>query len=217
MLWQVLHRASLVLAILVFTAPTVTHASTTQGNSDGARACQQGGWSALAATEAPDVPFGNQGECVRYVAHGGSPVTVASAPDCSAATSWDGSASLAGMDFTGCDLSDAALAFADFSNANLSGAYLYRADLSGATMAGADLSGAHLWTTNLRGVNLAGANISGAAMSEVDLTGANLSDATLYGSFTEHLDVTNAFWSNTTCPDGTLSDDDPLGTCEGHQ
>jgi len=44
---------------------------------------------------------------------------------------------------------------------------------------------------------LAGANLTGA-----DLTGAKLQGATLTG----------AVWSNTTCPDGTNSNDDG-GTC----
>jgi|TARA_B110000503_G_scaffold128465_1_gene199591 uncharacterized protein YjbI with pentapeptide repeats len=51
----------------------------------------------------------------------------------------------------------------------------------GATLTGANLSGADLTGTNLRGANLTGAN----------LTGANL---------------TAVKWSNTTCPDGTVTD-----------
>ena len=214
---SVLRRFLLVLAVLLVTAPSLPDVGIAQGVSNAASACQQGGWAGLAPIEDPGISFGNQGECVSYAAHGGTLVSFAPGPDCSVGASWDGATSLAGMNFSGCDLSDTSLAFADLSNANLSGAYLYRADLSGATLAGANLSGAHLWKASLRGVNLAGADISGAAISEVDLTGANLSDATLHGSFTEYLDVTNAFWRNTTCPDGTNSDDDPSGTCEGHQ
>ena len=62
---------------------------------------------------------------------------------------------------------------------------------------------AHVWPlvgANLKGANLSGANLSGANLSGANLTGANLSDVT---------------WGNTTCPDGTNSDNDG-GTCLGH-
>ncbi len=49
----------------------------------------------------------------------------------------------------------------------------------------------------MSGVFLAGANLTGAFLTGADLTFA-------------HLD--GAIWSNTTCPDGTNSDDDG-GTC----
>lgn len=40
------------------------------GNSANAGLCQKGGWQNLAPLETPWVPFGNQGECVSYGAHG---------------------------------------------------------------------------------------------------------------------------------------------------
>ena len=70
---------------------------------------------------------------------------------------------------------------------NLSGADLYDTDLYNADLSGANLSGA-----NLRYAYLSGADLSGA-----DLTGANLQGAQL----------DNVNWYNTTCPDGTNSND----------
>jgi uncharacterized protein YjbI with pentapeptide repeats len=59
------------------------------------------------------------------------------------------------------------------------------------------LSYANLQDANLHGADLTGANLTGA-----DLTGANLHGA----------DLTGVIWSNTTCPDGTNSNNDG-GTC----
>ena len=88
---------------------------------------------------------------------------------------------------SGVDLSNAHLFYVDLSGANLSGANLYDADLrfanlSGANLFDADLRFAHLFTVDLRGADLRGADLSGALIGEV-------------------------FWYNTTCPDGTNSDD----------
>ena len=106
----------------------------------------------------------------------------------------------------------------------MKGAYL-----SGATMKGMDLSvdlsgaKADLSGTDLRGTNLKYANFSGAILYDADLspkptfsyygvpgealtdlTGANLSDADL----TDAVGLNTVTWSNTTCPDGSNSDDD---------
>ena len=56
------------------------------------------------------------------------------------------------------------------------------------------------WPANLTGANLKGANLTGANLTRATLTGANLSGVT---------------WSNTTCPDGTNSNNNG-GTCLGH-
>ncbi|MBI5497743.1 MAG: M48 family metalloprotease [Deltaproteobacteria bacterium] len=74
------------------------------------------------------------------------------------------------------------------------------ADLSGADLAGANLAGADLSGANLSGVELKGADLRGT-----NLKGANLSLANLAG----------AVWGNTTCPDGTDSDDNG-GSCQAN-
>lgn len=97
------------------------------------------------------------------------------------------------------------LAGSDLRGANLAVAALNYVDLSNANLAGANLSGAELFETNLTGANLSGTNLAGADLSSTNLTGANLNSAILTGTK----------WGNTTCPDGTNSDNDG-GTCLSH-
>jgi hypothetical protein len=91
-----------------------------------------------------------------------------------------------------------------FQGCNLSGRYL-----SGASLAGDNLQGA-----NLAGANLSGADLSGANLQSDNLSGANLSGADLSGANVKGTNFNNVIWSNTTCPDGTNSDNDG-GTCLG--
>jgi hypothetical protein len=58
---------ALVIA-LVLVAPTV--ASAGGGNSDGAKACQQGGWQTLHRSDGSS--FKNAGDCTSYAAQGGA-------------------------------------------------------------------------------------------------------------------------------------------------
>jgi hypothetical protein len=81
----------------------------------------------------------------------------------------------------------------NLTNANLAGLDLTNANLSGAILTGADLTGA----------DLAGANLRGANLTNADLDGAIASASTNFN---------NATWANTTCPNGTNSDND-TGTC----
>jgi pentapeptide repeat protein len=68
-----------------------------------------------------------------------------------------------------------------------------------------DLSNASLADARLRDADLRGVKLDGADLSRADLTGADLSGASL-------IKVT---WSQTVCPDGTVSDANG-GTCQGH-
>jgi uncharacterized protein YjbI with pentapeptide repeats len=90
----------------------------------------------------------------------------------------------------GCNLSGFDLSYTILSGADLEGANLMNANLSGDVLSGADLQGANLMGANLSGADLSGANLKGANLNEVA-------------------------WSNTTCPDGTNSNNDG-GTCVGH-
>jgi streptogramin lyase len=103
-------------------------------------------------------------------------------------------------------LSYASLQGANLQHANVAGAYLIGANLRGSNLQGADLAGANFTNADLAGANLHGANLTGA-----NLTGANLKGANLHGAT-----VTGAVWSNTTCPDGSNSDDDG-GTCVNNE
>jgi Pentapeptide repeats (8 copies)/Collagen triple helix repeat (20 copies) len=129
-------------------------------------------------------------------------------PDCTS-QNYVADADLSNCNLGGFDLSGANLTFVNLSGANLSGANLSGANLSNSAMSGANLSGSFLQGASLRGADLTGTNLmytdlTGADFSNADLTGADLSFAVLI--------VT---WSNTTCPDGTNSDDNG-GTCVGH-
>ncbi|MGH2632232.1 MAG: LuxR C-terminal-related transcriptional regulator [Tepidiformaceae bacterium] len=115
-----------------------------------------------------------------------------------------------------CDLRDATLPV-----------FMASIDLSGCDLRGANLS--MLNHSNLAGTNLAGNQLSGGTFAGVDFTGANLSgivanpgvfstanftDANLTNAEIDEAIVVGAIWSNTTCPDGTNSDQHN-GTCVG--
>jgi phospholipase C len=92
-----------------------------------------------------------------------------------------------------------------FTKANLDGAFLVDGVFEGATFRNADLNGANLSGANLQGANLTGANLMNANFRHANLTGAHLSGANVKG----------AIWSDTTCPDGSNTDDNG-GSCLGH-
>ena len=63
----------------------------------------------------------------------------------------------------------------------------------------ADLSYRELTKADLRYANLEGADLSDAVLFSTNLIGANLNGA----------DLTDALWANTTCPDGSNSNNNP--------
>jgi len=99
-------------------------------------------------------------------------------------------------DFTGSNLANANLAypanleFANLTNANLTGADFQLANLASANLTGANLTSAALLQALLYNANLTGADLTGADLTNADLTNANL---------------TGVIWSNTTCPNGTVT------------
>ncbi len=124
-------------------------------------------------------------------------------------------AELVGANLTGADLTDADLTGVMSGNITgtpaalpadwaLVGGYLIgpKAELVDAALSGAELSGADLNQTDLTGADLAHADLTGA-----DLANAQLGYADLAGA-----DLNDVTWRNTTCPDGTNSDNDG-GTC----
>ncbi|MGI9622816.1 MAG: pentapeptide repeat-containing protein [Acidimicrobiales bacterium] len=150
---------------------------------------------------------------------------------------------LISADLSGADLSGATLVFADLTDSNLAdvdldgtnlnfatfdgvssggligqptisnsdfvvrGGYLIgpKTNLRDAQLSGLDLSSAVLRFSDLAGAQMIGTNLTGAFLRGADLTGADLTGA----------DLTDVGWKNTTCPDGTNSDDNG-DTCEGH-
>jgi len=115
--------------------------------------------------------------------------------------------------------------FADLAGCDLSGLELIGVDLTGANLTGANLSGTDLDDTNLSGATLTLANLVNADVQDADLTGANLFAADLTSATLEGSDLTganlfaaelfNVFWGDTICPDGTNTDFNGDGNCDG--
>jgi len=119
---------------------------------------------------------------------------------------------LNGVDFDSDDLAGAILTGANMTGAKIDGAVsnLTAANLSDANLTDADISGGN----NFTGANLIGANLTSANLGGDDLTDADLSGATGTGTAT----LTGVIWSNTTCPDGTISNTNGTSpqSCIGH-
>jgi hypothetical protein len=91
----------------------------------------------------------------------------------------------------------------------------YPVSKGSANLKGANLSGCYLPNANLAAANATGANLSGAYLAGADLSSANLSQANLRGSVLTKANLSGVKWLQTTCPDGTLSNDNG-GSCVGH-
>ena len=121
------------------------------------------------------------------------------------------------------NLNDADLTGADMSNINFSGIQgsLQGANLSNVNLAGADLTGVYLAGVTSGGITgsttllpqdwvLTDGYLIGpsANLTDADLSGANLTNADLNGANVTGANLTDVIWSNTTCPDGTNSNND---------
>jgi outer membrane protein assembly factor BamB len=80
---------------------------------------------------------------------------------------------------------------------------------------GANLPGCYLPNASLAGANATGANLSRAYLAGADLSSANLSQANLRGAVLTNANISGVKWSQTTCPDGNVSNNNG-GTCVGH-
>jgi uncharacterized protein YjbI with pentapeptide repeats len=112
----------------------------------------------------------------------------------------------------GCNLKEVNLQNIRLPGANLQDDNLLRAELENAFLVGANLQGDNLNGAQLQHAFLDGANLQDANLHGADLTGADLSRADLTGANLHRATLTGAVWSNTTCPDGTNSNNDG-GTC----
>ena len=115
------------------------------------------------------------------------------------------------VDLTNASLIDTNLNGASLTDANLTGAnlisvFLGAANLTDANLFEANLTGAYLHDANLNGANLNNANLFNAYLPNANLSNANLTGAT-YDSATTW--PTADSWDNTTCPDGTNSNNNP--------
>jgi uncharacterized protein YjbI with pentapeptide repeats len=108
------------------------------------------------------------------------------------------------------------LGSAKFSNVSLAGFDLTDFWLVGAHLSGENLDSANLTRAWAVGLDLSNATLTHATLTCADLSGANFADANLTGANdATSANLANARWSDTTCPDGTNSDQDG-NTCVGH-
>ena len=117
-------------------------------------------------------------------------------------------------DFTSATMSSGIFRQSDFTDAQFVGAQLtateFRySDMSGVNLTNAWIYGGGDWLM----VDLSYADLTNAMMYDLDLRYANLTGADLTGADLAYLntsygpaDLTGVTWSNTTCPDGTNSD-----------
>ena len=120
-------------------------------------------------------------------------------------------------DIAGVSYSDAALAGANFTGAFVRGANFFMAGLIGAIFTDATLgAAAGVASADFIAADLTGANFTGAVLNLVDFSSADLTDADFTGAFSsgflviggQPIVTTNStVFSNTTCPDGSNSDD----------
>ncbi|MGB1792759.1 MAG: FtsX-like permease family protein [Candidatus Poseidoniaceae archaeon] len=104
-----------------------------------------------------------------------------------------------GLNLSGQDLNERDLGRVDLSNTNLAAADLSNLNMSESILLDVNLSNADLTGANLENAILV--NFMGGSLEDADFTNANLAGA--FGFF----DLSAAILSNTTCPDGTNSDD----------
>lgn len=101
-----------------------------------------------------------------------------------------------------------------YPGTDLAGANLTKCGLDGVDLAGADLNNA-IFGLVMRNSNLTGATLQNASMVGTDLEGTNLTDVNMAGTVVDNEGLAFAIYSNTTCPDGTNSDNDGA-TCYNH-
>jgi hypothetical protein len=136
-------------------------------------------------------------------------------------------ANLEFCDFHNADLAGLNLAGADFFGAKLVGANFGGADLEAASFGGNTQAQSDLTEVDFSNANLTDANFSGMYMYLTAFVGANLTDASFEGGTLLADNFTTAnltgvdlatvlvefpIWSDTTCPDGTNSNNDG-GSC----
>ena len=102
----------------------------------------------------------------------------------------------------------------DFSNRDLNSAVFFEAEISGVNFANSNLADSDFSGSLAIGTNFSGAVLTDAIIEGADLTGSDFTNANLTDAFVFDTVLSRVIWSNTTCPDGTNSDDNG-GTCEG--
>jgi len=95
---------------------------------------------------------------------------------------------------------------ASFCNSeSLSDVNCYNGMLSGADLSGADLTNANFSLAEIDDTKFTGANLTGATFITTNLNHVNFSNANLTGANLAVGSSVQVTWSNTTCPDGTVT------------
>jgi hypothetical protein len=113
-----------------------------------------------------------------------------------------------------------------FKGKDLSYAQLTRTDFQGADLTGTIFKGANMFSVDFSNSNLTNAdftdagNYPGRSMSvtftNANLTNANFTNANIrFSAGMNSANITGVIWNNTTCPNGTNSNNNG-GTCAGH-
>lgn len=111
----------------------------------------------------------------------------------------------------------------NYKNTNFRNAILDRLqsnsdNFTGVNFTNASIQNSLLAQSNFTNANFTGANLNLSALNFSDFTEANFTNANLLANSGQDDSIsifTNAIWANTTCPDGTNSDNDG-NTCIGH-
>ena len=112
-------------------------------------------------------------------------------------------------DLRGANLYTANFRDANVSDANFSGNFFHSFDLPGAIAQNANFSGARMTFMNMRDTDLRGADLSATSLGYVSFHNADFRDATLLGAErSDGVHFDGVLWGNTTCADGSNSDDD---------
>lgn len=124
-----------------------------------------------------------------------------------------------GVNFTNAVFPADSMRFASFVNGNFQGASLEvnteGANFSSTNFSSADIHNSSFINTNFSGANFTAAIFTSAVVQNTNFTNANFTNANLLGVNFTNSTRTGVIWSNTTCPDGTNSNNNG-GTCEGH-
>jgi hypothetical protein len=79
--FRALGAAVLTAGLILSSSPAASAEPTADpGKSSVVAPCKKGGWMALAPEDDAAVPFRNQGECIQYLAQGGSAVATTGTP-----------------------------------------------------------------------------------------------------------------------------------------
>lgn len=136
-----------------------------------ARACAAVGVSALAA-----------GMLAVTAGAAGAAPAVVTCPTVDAVTGAVTPAPSAGVDWAGCNLTNANLNQSNLSGANLAGANLTHATFNGANVAGITLTTANLTSAVLTNVDLSSVNMTGANLTQAVIKSASLNKTVMAGT-----------------------------------